>query len=260
MNTYESGLLEVAWYLAKYGKKKPPEVLGVDTWKAAISLFYPTFGAGKTRIEFYNSLKNHRDRFDSWLSVVRTGWRNADGSPGELPLSAQTVMNKMNKLSESLIEQKILSWLSITPSEQKLADILPIQQDKSLDETMKERLIASRLGQGEFRKKCLKLFPACPITGISFQPLLRASHIKPWAACQNGHERLDPYNGIILAAHIDALFDQGWLSFSNNGHILISTELDFEVKTQLNLPENIPPFSAQYHYYLKWHRENILRS
>ncbi|EFB2298263.1 HNH endonuclease, partial [Escherichia coli] len=31
-------------------------------------------------------------------------------------------MNKMNKLSESLIEQKILSWLSITPSEQKLAD------------------------------------------------------------------------------------------------------------------------------------------
>ena len=81
MNTSESGLLEVAWYLAKYGKKKPPESLGVDTWKAAISLFYSTFGAGKTRVEFYNSLKNHRDRFDSWLSDVRTGWRNADGSP-----------------------------------------------------------------------------------------------------------------------------------------------------------------------------------
>lgn len=259
LNASENGLLEVAWYLAKYGKKKPPEALDVDTWKAAISLFYSTFGAGKTRIEFYNSLKNHRDRFDSWLSDVRTGWRNADGSPGELPLSAQIVMNKMNKLPESLIEQKILSWLSITSSEQELADILPIQQDKSLDETMKERLVASRLGQGEFRKKCLKLFPACPITGISFQPLLRASHIKPWAACQNGHERLDPYNGIMLAAHIDTLFDQGWLSFSNNGHILISTELDFEVKTQLNLPENIPPFSEQHHHYLKWHRENILR-
>ena len=186
-------------------------------------------------------------------------WRNADGSPGELPLPTQTVMNKMNKLPESLIEQKILSWMSITPSEQKLADILLIQQDKSLDETMKERLIASRLGQGEFRKKCLKLFPACPITGISFQPLLRASHIKPWAVCQNGHERLDPYNGIMLAVHIDALFDQGWLSFSNNGHLLISTELDVEVKTQLNLPKNIPPFSAQHHHYIKWHRENILR-
>ncbi|HGF0768086.1 TPA: HNH endonuclease signature motif containing protein [Kluyvera georgiana] len=102
-------------------------------------------------------------------------------------------------------------------------------------------------------------FPACPITGISFQPLLRASHIKPWAVCQNGHERLDPYNGIMLAVHIDALFDQGWLSFSNNGHLLISTELDVEVKTQLNLPKNIPPFSAQHHHYIKWHRENILR-
>ncbi|HGL4053835.1 TPA: HNH endonuclease [Citrobacter koseri] len=259
MNASENGLLEVAWYLAKYGKKKPPEALDVDTWKAAISLFYSTFGAGKTRTEFYNSLKNHRDRFDSWLSDVRTGWRNADGSPSELPLSAQIVMNKMNKLPESLIEQKILSWLSITSSEQKLADILPIQQDKSLDETMKERLVASRLGQGEFRKKCLKLFPACPITGISFQPLLRASHIKPWASCQNGHERLDPYNGIILAVHIDALFDQGWLSFNDNGSLIVSTELDIEFKTQLNLPESIPPFPEQYHYYLKWHRDNILR-
>lgn len=259
MNKSESGLLEVAWYLAKYGKKKPPESLGVDTWKAAASLFYSTFGVGKTRVEFYNSLKNHRDRFDSWLSDVRKGWRNDDGSPCELPLPAQTVMDKMNSLPESLIEQKILSWLSINPSEQKLADISPIQQDKSLDETMKERLIASRLGQGEFRKKCLKLFPACPITGISFQPLLRASHIKPWANCQNGHERLDPYNGIMLAVHIDALFDQGWLSFSNNGHLLISTELDVEVKTRLNLPENIPPFLDQHHYYLKWHRENVLR-
>lgn len=174
-------------------------------------------------------------------------------------MPAQTVMNKMNKLPESLIEQKILYWLSITPSEQKLVDILPIQQDKSLDETMKERLIASRLGQGEFRKKCLKLFPACPITGISFQPLLRASHIKPWAACQDGYERLDPYNGIMLAVHIYALFDRGWLSFSNNGYLLISTELDVEVKTQLNLPESIPSFSEQYHHYLKWHRKKCIK-
>ena len=51
--------------------------------------------------------------------------------------------------------------------------------------------------------------PACLVTGMTFAPLLRASHIKPWAACENGNERLDPYNGIILAAHIDILFDQG---------------------------------------------------
>lgn len=259
MSNIENGLLEVAWYLAKHGKKKPPTFLGVTTWKEATSLFYPTFGAGKTKVEFYNSLKNYRDRFDSWLSNVRVGWRNSDGSPGELSLSAISVMNKMNELPDYLVEQKILYWVSLNSSEQMLEDLSLINNDRSLDETTKARLIASRLGQGEFRSKCLKLFPACPVTGISFPPLLRASHIKPWHACQSAQERLDPYNGIMLAAHIDALFDQGWLSFSNDGQVLISAELDDELKKKLSLTEKLPPFSHSSYNYLKWHRDNRFR-
>lgn len=57
MRQVQNGLLEVAWYLSKYGKKKPPVLLGVDSLKDAILLFYPTFGAGKTEVEFYNSMK-----------------------------------------------------------------------------------------------------------------------------------------------------------------------------------------------------------
>jgi putative restriction endonuclease len=38
--------------------------------------------------------------------------------------------------------------------------------------------------------------------------MLRASHIKPWSDCSN-RERLDPLNGLLLVAHIDALFDNG---------------------------------------------------
>lgn len=65
------------------------------------------------------------------------------------------------------------------------------------------------------------LYPACPVTGTTFAPLLRTSRIKPWAACEDGNERLDPFNGIILAAHIDILFDQGWISFESDGHLLL---------------------------------------
>ncbi|WP_338658968.1 HNH endonuclease [Yersinia intermedia] len=259
MRQVENGLLEVAWYLSKYGKKTPPVLLGVDSLKDAILLFYPTFGVGKTEVEFYNSMKNYRDRFDSWLSDVRRGWRNADGSPGDLSLPAIDVMNKMNGLPISLVEQKILYWLSPNPSIQEAVDFSCLLDDENLNETMRERLISARLGQGEFRKNCLKLFPACPVTGIFFHPLLRASHIKPWSVCESAHERLDPYNGIMLAAHIDALFDQGWLSFSNDGQILISTELNNEIKEYLTLPEKISPFPILSHNYLKWHRENILR-
>lgn len=259
MRQIENGLLEVSWYLSKYGKKAPPILLGVDSLKEAILLFYPTFGTGKTKVEFYNSMKNYRDRFDSWLSDVRRGWRNADGSPGDLSSPASDVMNKMNGLPISLVEQKILYWLSPNPSKQEVINFSNLVDDETLNETMRERLIAARLGQGEFRKNCLKLFPACPVTGIFFHPLLRASHIKSWSVCESAHERLDPYNGIMLAAHIDALFDQGWLSFSNDGQVLISTELSDEVKEYLTLPKKIAPFPLLSHNYLKWHRENILR-
>lgn len=103
------------------------------------------------------------------------------------------------------------------------------------------------------------LYLACPVTGTTFAPLLRASHIKPWAACENGNERLDPYNGIILAAHIDILFDQGWISFENDGRLLISKELDASVKEQLLLPGEIKAFPVGVYSYLEWHRVNILR-
>lgn len=124
---------------------------------------------------------------------------------------------------------------------------------------VREQLIAVRLGQGTFRKNCLMLYPACPVTGTKFAPLLCASHIKPWAACENGSERLDPYNGIILAAHIDILFDQGWISFENDGCLLISNELHISVKEQFLLPKKIKAFSVVSCCYLEWHRKNLLR-
>lgn len=75
------------------------------------------------------------------------------------------------------------------------------------------------------------------MTGYTFPPLLRTSHIKPWSACESAKERLDLYNGIVLAAHIDELFDKSWISFSNDGYILLSEELDETIIKQLSLVE-----------------------
>lgn len=259
MNSSEDDLLEVAWYLSKYGKSQPPAGLGVRKWKEAIALFYPRFGAGKTAIGFYNSLKNIRDRFDSWLSETRVGWRDEQGAPAELSHAAQRVHLRLSVLSDTVIEQRILSLISPNDDQQVQRDCLVIQQDKTIEDTVREQLIAARLGQGTFRKNCLMLYPACAVTGMTFAPLLRASHIKPWAACENGNERLDPYNGIILAAHIDILFDQGWISFENDGRLLISDELDLRVSEQFLLPEKIKAFSVDTYRYLEWHRDNLLR-
>lgn len=190
---------------------------------------------------------------------MRVGWRDEQGAPAALSHSAQRVHQRLSVLSDSAIEQRVLSLISSDGDEQAQRDCLIIQQDKSIEDTVREQLIAARLGQGTFRKNCLILYPACPVTGTTFAPLLRASHIKPWAACENGNERLDPYNGIILAAHIDILFDQGWISFENDGRLLISNELDISVKGQFLLPEKIKTFSVESYCYLEWHRENLLR-
>jgi predicted restriction endonuclease len=59
------------------------------------------------------------------------------------------------------------------------------------------------------------------ITDIQIPALLRASHIKPWRMSDNS-ERLDPENGLLLVANLDAAFDAGLLSFTDTGRMLFS--------------------------------------
>lgn len=138
-------------------------------------------------------------------------------------------------------------------------DIGLVKEDMSLNETTRTALVQTRVGQGTFRAGCLKLYPSCPVTGINFEPLLKASHIKPWADCKTAHERLDPHNGIMLTAHIDTLFDSGWISFANGGEVLISNQLDFGTCDRLSLPERILQLPKPSYAYLNWHREHVFK-
>jgi HNH endonuclease len=87
--------------------------------------------------------------------------------------------------------------------------------------TEREAVIKARICQGVFRTDLIKYWGSCAVTGISEPAVLRASHIKPWRLCNN-HERLDPFNGLLLAAHIDALFDKGLITFEFDGLIRFS--------------------------------------
>ena len=80
--------------------------------------------------------------------------------------------------------------------------------------TAVERLVKQRIGQDIFRASLEDYWGGCcPITGISERALLRASHTKAWADCESDEERLDVYNGFLLAAHFDAAFDAYLLTF-----------------------------------------------
>jgi hypothetical protein len=69
------------------------------------------------------------------------------------------------------------------------------------------------------------------------------------------------FNGLLLAPHIDALFDGGWISFSDEGELLVSDALPSAAKAQLGLAaewkiRNLKPAHIPY---LKYHRTNELR-
>lgn len=68
-------------------------------------------------------------------------------------------------------------------------------------------------------------------------------------------ERQDPFDGIMLAAHIDVLFDGG--SFVNQDDVIVSNRLDYETYKALNLPGRISPYPEKSLEYLERHRSMV---
>lgn len=73
----------------------------------------------------------------------------------------------------------------------------------------------------------------CPLTGISDVALLRASHIIPWAECENDAERLDVHNGLLLSALWDAAFDRALVTFDDQGRPEFSPGLSEQARDGL---------------------------
>ncbi len=133
--------------------------------------------------------------------------------------------------------------------------------DLSLDETTRKAIIASRRGQGRFRVNVEAIEKGCRLTGVTDPRLLKASHIKPWRSCNTGTERLDGNNGLLLTPNADHLFDHGYISFDDNGQVLVSPLLNVGQVDLLGVatspPPRVAPFNAQQAKYLAFHRQNV---
>lgn len=138
-----------------------------------------------------------------------------------------------------------------------------ITNDTNISTTERLALVKSRNGQGKFRNNVISIMKSCPFTSISDRTLLRASHIIPWVDCENNHQRLDGYNGLSLTPTYDVLFDKGLISFNNDGSLILSSLLSNDIKHNLNLSDgclyDICNSNGKRNFYLKYHRENILK-
>ena len=127
----------------------------------------------------------------------------------------------------------------------------------ALGDTEVERIVKERVGQGYFRRALLDYWGGCcPLSGIREEAILRASHIVPWAKCRSDEERLDAFNGLLLAAHWDAAFDRGLVSFDDDGRALVKTGLDPAVVELLSsATTKLIPLDPQHRKQLAWHRK-----
>jgi hypothetical protein len=139
---------------------------------------------------------------------------------------------------------------------------LPIEEMEILAAEKMEQLELrrSRLGQGRFREGLIRLRKCCYISGLSETGVLRASHIKSWKD-SNNPERLDPHNGLLLTPNYDALFDSGFISFTDEGRILLSNELPSEVVRSFAVDPDFKghDLGSRTKRYLAYHREHHFR-
>lgn len=132
---------------------------------------------------------------------------------------------------------------------------------QDIPETEREALVMARRGQGIFKRNVQQHESRCRVTGVDRIEHLIASHCKPWRDCTSNQERLDGENGLLLTPNIDHLFDRGFISFENNGALLVSAVAHKESLRRMGVPvdmtRNVGSFSEGQKRYLEFHRENL---
>ncbi len=136
-----------------------------------------------------------------------------------------------------------------------------IRNDESVPETERDAIIVARRGQGKFKEAVMQQERRCRITGVDRIEHLRASHIKPWRDCEDHRQRLDGSNGLLLTPSIDHLFDRGFISFENNGELLLSPVAHSESLQRMGIDTtrvvNVGQFGDDQRAYMEFHREQV---
>jgi hypothetical protein len=96
---------------------------------------------------------------------------------------------------------------------------------------MERRLVWVRQNHHRFRDPVWRHWEGlCAVTDADCNGLLVASHIHSWAK-STPQEKTDWNNGLLLSAPMDALFDRGWIAFSDSGKMLMKPSMSAETRS-----------------------------
>lgn len=133
-----------------------------------------------------------------------------------------------------------------------------VAEDASLPKTERVAIITARRGQGVFKQNVMAYEQGCRITKVDNRAHLVGSHIKPWRDSTN-EERLNGANGLLLTPSIDHLFDRGFISFRENGDLLVSPRADAISLERMGVLSgtNVGGFDSDQRRFLEFHRDAV---
>lgn len=121
-----------------------------------------------------------------------------------------------------------------------------------------------RTVQGEFRNGLLTKIPhICPICGFSFEDFLIASHIKPYAKCEDTYDAMNPNNGLLMCPVCDKLFESAnYMTIEpTTGKVIyvdtIEDEKDFQYLHDRKI--KYAYVDCERRHYLKWHYDYFMQ-
>lgn len=144
--------------------------------------------------------------------------------------------------------------------------LLVLKESETTKIPTKEKDKAFRLGQEKYRREVIDHMAQCPFSKITDERLLIASHIKPYNICIKENRKdqaLDYLNGLALTPTYDKLFDQGYITFTDEGFLVCGTLLTPYTWDKLNINPNaknkMKIFPENREEYLDFHRQHVFQ-
>lgn len=178
---------------------------------------------------------------------------------------AEELVNLIGREAKAIVQSRKVQDKEDRPVAIGLAEweeheLQVVSNDPTVPETTRVAIVLARRGQGLFKQNVLKVEHRCRVTHVDKVEHLRASHCKPWRDATN-QERLDGENGLLLTPSIDHLFDRGFITFKDNGDLLVSPVAHCESLSKMGVPfqstVNVGSFSMGQKRFLDFHREFV---
>lgn len=209
-------LLQVGYYLSRFGTSEPPLRFKPKKWNEVYRMFYDVLNGGRTVLEFEHSLKNSRDGYDGYFSnTKREGWKSADDSPAKLTGAAAAVFEDFKNKNEEYIWLIISKYTDINFKINTVVFNDLISEDTASSDTnttqteggIKVRISKTIERSAKLRQKALKIHGYfCQACGFDFEKhygswgkeYAEVHHIIPLAELEGRQTETIPETDLVI--------------------------------------------------------------